>query len=81
MRSLVVTDTPQQLPRVAPFMPSYTVVALNTTDSAENLQTGPSVSGPWETLAEVPAGEAVEVTLDDAFVQLDSAGTLILLGN
>jgi len=81
MRSLVVTDTPQALPRVAPFMPSYTVVAVNATGDSASLQSGDSLAGPWTTIATVAAGQAAEVTLDKPFVQLESAGSLILLGN
>ncbi|PZN15006.1 MAG: hypothetical protein DIU63_09610 [Proteobacteria bacterium] len=81
MRSLVVTNTPQALPRVAPFMPNYTVVAVNATSTSENLQSGDSATGPWTTIATVEAGQAAEVTLDKPFVRLDSAGSLILLGN
>lgn len=81
MRSLVVTDTAQALPNVAPFMPSYTVVALNATGSEEVLQSADTENGSYSTIATVPAGQAVEVTLDKPWVKLADAGSLILLGN
>ena len=81
MRALVVTATPAALPNVAPFLPGYTVVVVNATGTEENLQSADAIGGNYTTIATVPAGQAVEVTLDKPFVQLDSAGSLILLGN
>jgi hypothetical protein len=81
MRCLVVTETPAALPGTAPFVPNHTVVALNATATEEILQSADLVGGTYATIATVPAGRAVEVVLNKPFVQLASAGFLVLLGN
>lgn len=80
MRCLMVDDTAQKLSKI-PFLPSYTVVALNTGEDPVVLQSSDAAAGTYATLATVPAGGAVEVTLNNDYVKLQAAGSLILLGN
>jgi hypothetical protein len=66
----------------APFLPNYTVVAVNTGSSADTLQFGDASTGPFNTAVVIPAGEAREVTIAgrDAAIE-NGAGTIVLLGN
>lgn len=81
MRTLTVTEVPQELSGIVPFIENYTVVALNATATEELLQSSDTVGGTYATIATVPAGTAMEVTLNKPFLQLASAGFLILLAN
>lgn len=81
MRTLVVTEVAQELPGLTPFMPNYTVVAVNATAASVTLQSSDVVGSGYATLATIAAGKSAEVTLNKAFVKLSAAGSLILLGN
>lgn len=82
MRSLVVTDTAVDLTNGAvPFLPNYTVVALNATAAEEILQSCDTIAGTYATIATVPVGQAVNVVINKPFLKLASAGSLVLLGN
>jgi len=82
MRTLVVTNTESaDLSQSIPFGPNNTVVALNATGTQEVLQSAPVSGGTFATIATIPAGQAVQVTIDEPFLQLVDAGSIILLNN
>lgn len=82
MKTLVITDTESgDLSGNRPFGPNHTVVAVNATGTAEDLQSADASGGTFATIATVPAGQAVEVVIDKPFLKLASAGSLILLAN
>ena len=83
MRVLMIDETETDLTAEdMPFMPNNTVVALNPNDaSAVTLQSASASGGAFSTLATIAAGEAQEVTLDEPYIKLAAAGSLILLGN
>ncbi len=81
MRGINVTNAGIDLTdRNIPFKPNYTVVVMNPTAGALTLQSGPNGSD-WNALQVVPAGSVAEVMLNDDFVRVSTAATLILLGN
>ena len=82
MKTLVVTDTASaDLSGEMPIGPNHTVVALNATATQEVLQSSDTVGGTYATIATVPAGQAVEVTIDKPFLKLVDAGSLVMLAN
>lgn len=80
MRTVTITNTAQELTEV-PFLPGYTVVLVNASASDEIVQTSDALAGVYATLATVAAGTSQEVTLDNPFIKLASAGNVVMLGN
>lgn len=82
MRALNISVA-QALPNEVPFVPNNTVVCLNLGAATDRLEQSDAISGPWTTLAEIGSNQAVEVTLDKAFVRSEDLanGLLKLLGN
>lgn len=82
MRALNISVA-QALPNEVPFCPNNTVVVLNLGAATDRLEQADAISGPWTTLAQIPANQSLEVTLDKAFVRSEDLGNglLILLGN
>ena len=82
MRTLNVGTSEVDVTSLIPFAPGYTVVAINPNDTtAVTLQSAPVSGGTFTALAAVPAGESVEVEIDEPFIRLSAAGNLILLAN
>ena len=73
-----VTD----LGTTAPFLPGYTAVAINTGTSADTLQLGDASTGPFDTVAVIPAGGSVEFEITARYAAIENgAGTIVILGN
>jgi hypothetical protein len=73
-----VTD----LGTTAPFLPGYTAVAINTGTSADTLQLGDESTGPFDTVAVIPAGCSVEFEITARYAAIENgAGTIVILGN
>lgn len=82
MRALVVTETESaDLTKNIPFGPNNTVVAFNASATAEVLQSSPVSGGTFATIATIPANSAVQVTINEPFLQLVDAGIIVLLNN
>ena len=75
-----------------PFKTGATVVAMNLGGSTVTLQSAPDASagvpygnptgpGAYTTIAAVPAGTAVDLVLNNDWISLTGAGTLVLLQN
>lgn len=66
----------------APFLPNYTVVAVNTGSSSDTLQFGTASTGPFSNGTIIPAGEAREVEVKGRYAAIENgAGTIVLLAN
>lgn len=82
MRALVVTDAESaDLTKNIPFGPNNTVVAFNASATQEVLQSAPVSGGTFATIATIPAFSAVQVTINEPFLQLVDAGIIVLLNN
>ena len=81
MRSLNVTEVAQKIDGSVPFIPNYTVVAINATAASATIQSSNAQAGTYATIAVVPAGEAREIVLNNDWIKLLAAGKLVLLGN
>ena len=81
MRALIVTTTESaDLSGNIPFGPNSSVVAINLGASSVNLQSSPTSGGTFSTISAVGANQAVELEIDEPFLQT-SAGEVILLTN
>jgi len=82
MRALVVTGVESaDLSQNIPFGPNNTVVAFNASATQEVLESSPTSGGVFTAIATIPAGSAVEVTINEPFIQLADAGLIVLLNN
>lgn len=90
MRAKYVTGvTVTDLGTEVPFLPNYTLAALNPTASSVTLQFGDASTGPFNTGAQpdgsaavIPAGGAIEVVVSGRYAAIENGtGQIQLLGN
>lgn len=74
----VVTD----MGTLVPFVPNNTVVVINMSAAQNTLQSSDSASGPFNTIAVIPALTGVEVVLDKRYLAIeDGAGNFVIIQN
>jgi hypothetical protein len=81
MRALNVTEVAQKVDGTVPFIPNYTLVAINISGAAVTLQSSDAQAGTYTTIVAIPIGETREIVLNNLWIKLAAAGKLVLLGN